>query len=282
VADGVPPGRLRGSDLEAPFFGVRSPDGFTEDIVSRARAYATRMPDAQFFSHWTAAQLWGFRLPENFRERRPLDVSVASPERAPRSKRVNGHQTMTNVTPIVRSDGLRVSSVLETWCQLAALAPLDDLIAIGDGLVRRKDPPCELSELEDAVAARVHQPGSPALRRALEHVRPRTDSWRETLLRLMIVRAGFREPEVNPEISDGKGRFLGFGDLVYRRERVLLEYDGRQHWEDGRQFARDIARLDEFMADNWRVIRVDKALMSRPAVLFSKLESALIRNRPLN
>jgi hypothetical protein len=37
--------------------------------------------------------------------------------------------------------------------------------------------------------------------------------------------AGLPEPEVNPDIRNASGRFVGRGDLVYRRWRVIVEYD---------------------------------------------------------
>ena len=69
---------------------------------------------------------------------------------------------------------------------------------------------------------------------------------------------GLPEPEVNGRILDDDGRFVAFGDLVYRRWRVILEYDGEQHRTDERQFARDVERLDDLARLGWRVVRVSK------------------------
>jgi hypothetical protein len=96
----------------------------------------------------------------------------------------------------------------------------------------------------------------------------------ETVLRLLIVRAGFPEPEVNGPIYNEHGALIAHGDLVYRREKVVLEYEGSGHWTP-RQFVRDIQRLDDIMEDGWRVIRVDASLLARRATLFQKLRTAL-------
>jgi hypothetical protein len=278
---GVSAGRLRGSDLGAPFFGVRTDATGTLDTTAMAVAYATRMPVGQFFSHWTAARLWGLRMPESRIADNRIDVSVLHPGRAPRSRRVVGHQASADTEIRIHPIGLRLTSAVETWCQLAGAMSLDETIAMGDGLVRRKRPLCEMHDLEIAVASRPHYPGIVMLREALPHIRPRTDSWRETMLRLMVVRAGFPEPEVNGLILNRFGAEIGHGDLVYRREKIVLEYDGRQHWEDDKQFSIDIERLDDFMEENWRVIRVDKVLLARPAALFSKLRAAFADARRL-
>jgi hypothetical protein len=239
-----------------------------------AAAYATRMPPDQYFSHWTAAVLLGLRLPEGPLPS-TLDVSVPSPRRAPRLKGVRGHELLSTIRTHTLPNGLRVSDAVETWCQLAVELSLDDLIVMGDGLVGRKNPLATVAELEAAVAEWGSRPGGPALRRALLEIRCRTDSARETMLRLFIVRAGFPEPVVNFEICNRFGAVIGLGDLAFPTYRVLLEYDGGQHRSDERQFHIDISRLDAFMEEKWRVIRVNKSLMQQRSTLLSKVRSAL-------
>ena len=61
---------------------------------------------------------------------------------------------------------------------------------------------------------------------ALELVRPGSESPKETELRLLLIRGGLPEPELNVDVVGKNGRFIGRGDLVYRRHKVLVEYDG--------------------------------------------------------
>jgi hypothetical protein len=272
---GVGAGRLRGNDLSRPFHGTRIPGILPAEIADLAVAYASRMPSDQYFSHWTAAVLLGFRLPE-LRVQRALDVSVPSPRRAPRLRGVRGHELLPNVGISTLPSGLRVSDAVETWCQLATELSCDDLIIAGDGLVCRQSPLATLAELTAAVATWGTRPGSRALRRALPEIRSRTDSARETILRLIIVRAGLPEPIVNFAICNRFGVVIGLGDLAYPMYRVLLEYDGGQHRSDERQFHIDIARLDAFMEENWRVIRVNKSLLQKRSTLLDKVRRALV------
>jgi hypothetical protein len=244
------------------------------DVADLAAAYATRMPPAQYFSHWTAAVLLGLRLPEG-RVPTSLDVSVPSPRRAPRLRGVRGHEQLPSARTRTLPSGLRVSDPVETWCHLAAELSLDELIIMGDGLVSRQAPLASLAELTAAVAGWGARRGAPLLRRALPEIRCRTDSARETILRLLIVRAGLPEPEVNLVICNSFGVVIGLGDLGYQKYRVLLEYDGGQHRADERQFHIDIARLDAFMEEKWRVIRVNKSLMRQRATLLDKVRTAL-------
>ena len=253
-------------------------------IADLAAAYATRMPPDQYFSHGTAAALLGLRLPEVHLRHVSgvsvlgglvLDVSAPTPRRAPRLRGVRGHELLSSVRVRTLPSGLRVSDAVETWCQLAAELSVDDLIVMGDGLVCRQSPLATVSELTAAVAGWGARPGGPALRRALLDIRSRTDSARETMLRLMIVRAGLPEPVVNFEICNRLGAVIGLGDLAYPSYRVLLEYDGGQHRSDERQFHIDISRLDAFMEEKWRVIRVNKSLMQQRSTLLGKVGTAL-------
>jgi very-short-patch-repair endonuclease len=50
----------------------------------------------------------------------------------------------------------------------------------------------------------------------------------ETRLRMLLVLAGLPRPEVQGSIRNDEGRFLR-PDLLYRRERLAIEYDGGNH-----------------------------------------------------
>ncbi len=212
-------------------------------------------------------------MPEGFRED-TLHVTSVRPHRGPRLTGVFGHESAA--AAIQRIGGLPVLNPIDVWMQLSASFTLDDLVVMGDGLVRRRAPLATMDQLRTAVQG-YHGRGARRLRAALDLVRPGTDSSRETLLRLIVIRARFPAPEVNGVIRNAYGADIAHGDLVFRAYRTILEYEGRQHAEDAAQFAIDIARLDQLMDDGWRVIRVDKALMSTRATLLAKIDRALRR-----
>ena len=266
--------RLRAADLTAPFHGVRRV-GSPTTIEELALAYAARMTTRGRFTHTTSAALLGLRMPEGFRERE-LHVGVPRPARAPRGRGVIGHQ-VEPALPALRQVGLPLTPAVETWLQCATLLAADDVIIMGDGLVRRFRPCATMAELAAAVSQAAGCRGATILRKALTSIRPGTDSARETMLRLIVVRAGFPEPEVNGPIVNRYGATIAHGDLVFRGQKVILEYEGRQHADDERQFSIDIARLDEIMEEGWRVIRVDKRLMAARATLLGKIKTALAR-----
>lgn len=216
------------------------------------------MPPHAFFSHSTAARIWGFPLPSRLRGD-VLHVSVMKPARAPRLKGIAGHHCMPGTVSVVTHSGLRLSGFVDTWCALSAQLSLDELVIAGDWLVRRKRPLASLEQLRAAAKSFAGRPGARVLATALALVRERTDSPRETRLRLTLVRAGLPEPEVNFKICDAAGRFIAFGDLAYPKHRVLVEYDGAHHREDEDQFNRDVDRLDDIMQLDWRVVRINKS-----------------------
>ncbi|MGY4859637.1 hypothetical protein [Cryobacterium sp. AP23] len=271
-AAGVSPKRTRAQDLEIPFRGVRASGGTDREISALARAYAARMPAGQFFSHTTAAQLLGIPLPQRATRDTALHISAVAPDRAPRMNGVIGH-TATVRPELWISDGLAISSPVTTWCDLAITLGLDDLIAAGDYLLGSLRPPATLMDLTSAVTERFGNRGTQRLRQALLWVRPRVESRQETRLRLLIIRAGFPEPETNVYLPLRPGRKRVRGDLVYEKYRVLLEYDGEQHRTDDAQYARDLERLDDVMADGWRVIRVLKDTPT--SEILARLDDAL-------
>ena len=271
-AAGVSPKRTRAQDLAIPFRGVRASAGIAGETSTLARAYAARMPAGQFFSHSTAAQLLGIPLPQRSTRDVALHVSAVTPDRAPRMDGVIGH-TVSVRPELWIVDGLATSSPVTTWCDLAVTLDLDDLIAAGDYLLGSLRPPATLIELSSAVTDRFGNRGTQLLRQALLWVRPRVESRQETRLRLLLLRAGFPEPETNVYLPLRPGRKRVRGDLVYEKYRVLIEYDGEHHRTDDTQYARDLERLDDVMADGWRVIRVLKDT-PKPEIL-ARLDEAL-------
>ena len=154
-----------------------------------------------------------------------------------------------------------------------AVLSVRQLVVLGDALTRRKRPVATRDELQRAVDRQVGKRGVRRLRQAVELVRARTDSNAETGLRLDAADHGLPEPEVNGEIVDERGRLVAYGDLVYRAQRTILEFDGDQHRTDDRQFARDIDRLDELIRLGWRVVRVTR----RHGLAARRAKFALVR-----
>lgn len=255
LSRGVRPDRLRRRDLRADYHGVRVPIHLPKDLESYCRAYATRLHPGQFFSHVTAAHLWGMRLPGRV-ENAPLHVTTVRPARAPRTRGVVGHHADAPGPELVRHRGFLLPRPAETWRMLSTHLTLDELIVAGDGLVGRREAIATVPQLRRAVARNAGRRGNLSLRAAFEQVRPRTDSPRETTLRLLVIRAGLPEPEVNGRLTED-GERERFGDLVFRPWHVVLEYEGAHHQQSRSAYLDDIDRYGELSA-RWRFVRVAK------------------------
>lgn len=276
---GVQRGRLRGTDLAAPFRGVRVPADFNGSVLHRARALQGLHPNITF-SDLTAARLWGLDLPAE-PEDEPLFVAVRAPKRAPQIAGVRGRQITDPAVRAVTRNGFALVDPASIFCQLATHLELADLVAVGDALVR--DPPVlhprdprpwvTIDALRERVA-RFRGRGSRLAREAIALVRVGAESRQESRLRVAIVRAGLPEPEPNVEIRHAGGRLIARVDLYYPTWDVGVEYEGGQH-EGGRQLARDIARYDDLAAHGTRIVRVDKSFIRNPEVSLARIERAL-------
>lgn len=268
--------RMASSDLRRPVRGVRltvaPPDDIAADdyraaeveLLDRCDAVELIAPAGAFFTHRTAARLWPLPLPGPANDG-PIHVGVMLPEHPPHRAGVVGHAISDPAAFTVRRNDHRLIDPASLFCQLSAVLRVDDLIAVGDALVltpRRPDerddrPWLDLAALQDRVA-RFRGRGKARADRAVRLVRSGSESRPESLVRLAILDAGLPEPEVNVEVYTAGGVFVGRADLLYRRYRLAVEYDGDHHRVDTTQYDRDTGRLDDFAAAGWRVVRITK------------------------
>ncbi len=267
----VPPARLRRSDLGIPFRGIRTPRPLvtTED---RCLAYLPRLQESQWFSHSSAATLWGMWLPSRFHRDSTIHVSSAWPAREPRMRGVVGHRVAADSVRLAVLRGMPVLSPLDCWTALSTALSVDELVIAGDSLLRRQAPLATVDDLLDARARHGQRRGAGSLARAFPLLRGRTDSAREVALRLLLVRSGLPEPAVNLSIRDAIGEL--FGDLAYPEWSVLVEYDGRHHLTD-EQAAADILRHERLAAAGWTVVRVVNVHFSDPERIVLRVARAL-------
>jgi hypothetical protein len=162
---GVSRSRLRASDLEAPFHGIRWSVGTSDDLRARCRAYVSRFADRRPFCAVTAARLWGLPLPRRLEDDARLHVMTLETSRAPRGAGVVGHKTSRPVE-LRRVDGMLVTAPVPTWISLADLLDLDDLIIAGDRLLAWRQPLVEYDELAAVVEGLSGGRGVRAARRA--------------------------------------------------------------------------------------------------------------------
>ena len=143
--------------------------------------------------------------------------------------------------------GFPVTTPERTWCDLASVLTLPELVAAGDKLIARRLPQTTRAALERAVSTCTSRRGIRNLRRALGMLSDRAESPRESLLRVAIILVGLPDPTVNMRVFSAKGKFLARVDLCYPDLKLSLECQGDHHRADQSQWRRDI-----FPAPQWR------------------------------
>lgn len=219
--------------------------------------YVAKMPPAQFFSHQTAARLWGMPLPPE--HPLPLQVSVMSPLPRPRAAGVTGHELDPRVTVVLTHDNLRLSDPASTWCQLSSQIPLADVIAAGDYLVTEVEGRQALVTSDELLAAAEARRGHRAagiMRDAATRLRPGPRRRLDSLVRLMLCDAGLPEPSLNHRLCDGE--FETEFALGYPDYRVVVDVVE----EAGRPFRRrsdELERERRVAAMGWFIVIVSDA-----------------------
>jgi hypothetical protein len=262
-ASGVSEQRLRHRDLRNPHRGVRVPDALDDSFLRRCRAYLAIPRAGHFFTHITAARLWGMPLPE-WEPDEPLHVSTRAPMRSPRVQGVVGHQVEDSRVRVEMRHGLPVTDAESTWLRLSTRLSHYALVAAGDYLVRTPrfadDDARPYTTIEQLAARSVtfRGRGRRDACRAVERIRIGVDSPRETRLRLLLVDNGLPEPLTEVEILDGDGESVAWVDMFYPGLGLAVEYDGQQHRTSDKQYSRDIVRVDAIRSLGLDIARVDK------------------------
>jgi very-short-patch-repair endonuclease len=77
-------------------------------------------------------------------------------------------------------------------------------------------------------------------------------------------------PEVQRELRDHDGRFVGRADLYYPSARLVIEYDGTNHRD---RLVQDNRRQNSIINAGYRVLRFTAA--DRPEVIQAQVRRAL-------
>lgn len=278
---GVGEGRLRGPDLIRPFHGIRSAKQLVTP-VHHAYAFQQRMPKDAFFCGVTAALIIGLPLPLRLEKMATLHVGMPAPLRASRATGVIGHKLQVADADVQRWGGLRVTTVARTWCDLASVLDVEDLVAAGDYVINHKHPFASQDELRAAVARHPGRRGRAKLLEALELLDDHADSPPESVIRVTIVRAGIKGLRANLPITDARGQTLAHGDLCFPEHRVIFEYQGDYHRTEPERWRKDISRKARLAAAGWHVIEIGADELHDRRMLLHLIRDALALYPPVH
>lgn len=240
--------------------------------------FAARLPSDAFFSHSTAARLHGIPLPLRHERMVSLHVSVPAPARAPHAKGLLGHSRFVAPDDVmVTPDGIRVSSPTRTFCEMGGALALPDLVAAVDHLIRRDAPLVSAADLLDRLAVGDRLTRRAILRAAIGLASTRSESRPESVLRLILLRCGWGEPEANLEVRGLDGRVMRI-DLAFPQHNLAIEYHGDHH-RSREQWRRDLARRSRLEALGWTVVELSADDFDDPEELVARITAIAARAR---
>jgi hypothetical protein len=248
--------QIYGMNLVSPVRGVWATDP-PDSLVARCTAISL-VVESHAFSHLTAARLHGLPLPMALDGDESIHIIRDARDGAVRRRGMIGHRGLLS-REVMTFAGLPVTCLAETWVDMGELIRpgfpmgMDDLVVIGDAVASKLG---SVDPLREALAARVAPRGKLTLLEALPWIRVGSESPGETRTRLVLVRAGLPEPELNQPVYATGNRWLGRPDMRWVKQRALLEYQGREFHEGDEQRARDNVRFRRFRDDGWAVIEV--------------------------
>lgn len=218
------------------------------DLLTRCRAWVLVLPEDTAFSHATAAELLDAPVVPS-----PLPHVALTPRRVlPQWTGVVVHGRRLQPRDVVAHAGLRVTSGAQTFLDLAPTTWPADLVAIGDSLLRSGHMSVESLTERLARADRVR--GVVRARACAPLLSGNAMSRPESLMRYWLATSDLPTPQAQIPIQDRWGVVRAHADLGFEEWKVALEYEGRQHADDG-QFGRDIDRYSLMAADGWVTLR---------------------------
>ena len=168
--------------------------------------------------------------------------------------------------------GVTCTTPLFTWFLFATRLSLEELVVLGDSLLRRDvlHERYTLQDFEDMLVRIEHYAHNPrngrtraprgmtACRKALVLMQEHTDSSTETRLRLMLERHGLPRPTVNHMVQLPDGGVV-FMDIAFVKAQVDVEYDGKHHEQ---QWEADAQRRLRIESAGWDYVQVVNCSMS--------------------
>ena len=171
-------------------------------------------------------------------------------------------------------DGLLVADGPRTLTDLAASMTLEQLVAVGDVVLKRWGEPA----VATAVARCGGRRGAVLLRQAVPLFDAGSDSPAETRARLRLHAAGFTGLQHNVVVRDFGGGWLCEPDLADETAKVGLQHEGVVHFEKGEKQRRsDLDRDELARLEDWQIVSSTAIDDARPDRLVAKMTAAYRR-----
>ncbi|WP_336921157.1 hypothetical protein [Aquipuribacter sp. SD81] len=270
------PDALRGPRYRRVLHGAVQSAALPMTHGSRIRAFRAVDGDDHVLLGPSAAWALGARFAE---PAEAVVVGIDRPHRIRRRAEVVPHLATLRPDEVVDTPLGRATAPSRTAFDLARgtgtrALPADTRVARVDALLRATGLPAETARADQHRWRGLRDVRS--AREVLAEVEDGVDSFRETRLRLLVVRAGLPRPRTQCPVHL-HGRRVARLDLGWEELRVGCEYDGAVH-DDPRQYVVDRARHNDIRLAGWLVLQVDRTMMRRPERVVDAL-TALMRQQ---
>ncbi len=186
---------------------------------------------------------------------------------------------------VTEIDGIAVTSLARTVCDLARTLSSFKAVPIGDAALAKGLNPVELA---DVLARCRGWRGVVRARRTIDFLDPRSESPGESCSRVVLHEEGLPKPDLQVEVYDDNGYLLGRSDFGWVERRTLGEFDGKGKYGALRrpdQTADDVvlnekAREDRLRDHGWQIARWDWPVLRTPIELRRRVERAFARAQP--
>lgn len=271
---GLSPGEIRRLPHRRPAHGVRvAPE--QNSLAVNCAALLHVLPSGSAISHVSALKLWGADLPWQLEGDQRIHVITAQRSWRPQRHDVVAHYCGQPNLRRTTLHGVTLTTPAQTWLHLSPHLSLNELIVLGDALMRRTNPLTTLSAMADVIDETHKMKGLVRARAALPRCRTRTDSNQESRLRLLLEDAELTVPQVNHLVYD-RETFLAMVDLAYPDLKIAIEYDGDVHRIKQLTWSKDIDRRESLRAHGWIVLVVEASqFRDYPERILARVRAAI-------
>jgi hypothetical protein len=185
-------------------------------------ATAPLLLDGSVVSHGSAAVLHG--LPVWTPAIVKVHVTCSRSGQGKRRGVVHVHGAPLPAADLTVVDGVLVTSVARTVLDLGRTRPMEQAVAAGDAALRAGLSPAALGL---GLLAMERWPGVRAARRTVGFLDAGSESVGESVSRVRMLLDGIPIPQLQQEILGPDGRVIARVDFLWRKQRLVGEFDGR-------------------------------------------------------
>jgi very-short-patch-repair endonuclease len=198
-------------------------------------------PKLTAFAGRTAAWLHGLDVD-------PTPVEVVVPPGSGLRSRAGLEVHRVRIPEVVMVRGLPATTVPRTFNDLKRRLPTVDYLVLADQALRLG-------------LGRYHE------------LAERAESPMETRLRWLLIASGLPRPQVQVDLHNSNGRFVGRADLFFPQARLAIEYDGANHRD---RLIDDNRRQNALINAGYRLLRFTAPdLTQRPGAVVALVRAGL-------